>query len=67
MLDLKEPEGWPRWAIDIALIVMSPYRVSLEAGQRHPLESLRRHMAHTWMRELYFGVVYLAVGEVSEG
>ncbi len=62
LLELQEPEGWPPWAVELALLTMSPYGVTLEAGRRHPWESLRRHLPHTWTRELFFGAVCLSVG-----
>jgi len=31
-------------------------------ASRHPWESLERHLPRTRMRELYFGVAYLAEG-----
>lgn len=62
LLDLKDP-GWPRALMNAALAVMRPYGVELELADRHPWESLERHMPRSSMRELYFGVAYLAVGE----
>jgi hypothetical protein len=40
--------------------------VTRELAERHTWESLRRHLPHTWMRELYFGLAFLAVGETDE-
>ncbi len=62
VLDLKEPEHWPRWLMKLGLISMKPYGVTLGAASRHPWESIERHLPHTRLRELYFGVAYLAVG-----
>jgi demethylmenaquinone methyltransferase/2-methoxy-6-polyprenyl-1,4-benzoquinol methylase len=64
VLDLKNP-GWPRRLMDLALTVMRPYGVTLERGERHPWESLERHMPQASTRELYLGIAYLAVGENS--
>lgn len=63
VLDLKEPTGWPEWVVRVGLWTLKPFGVSLESGVNRPWESVRRHFAHTWMQELFFGVAYIAVGE----
>lgn len=62
VLDLKQPEAWSRWSIAVGLAVTKPFGVTLSAGSRHPWEALERHLPRTTLRELYFGVTYLAVG-----
>jgi demethylmenaquinone methyltransferase/2-methoxy-6-polyprenyl-1,4-benzoquinol methylase len=62
VLDLKLPEQWPRWMVGLGLAVTKPYGVTLGAASRHPWEALERHLPRTHLRELYFGVAYLAVG-----
>lgn len=67
ILDLKLPPGTPDWLVRAALPITRPYGVSVELTERHPWESLRRHLPHTWTRDFYFGLAYLAVGEKSSG
>ena len=63
ILDLKLRPETPDWLVRAVLLVARPYGVSIELTQRHPWESLRRHLSHTWTRDFYFGFAYLAVGE----
>lgn len=63
VLDFREPEGWPDWLIRLAVWANRPYGVSLELADRHPWESVRRHLRETTYREFYFGALYLSVGE----
>ena len=44
-MDLKLPDGWPDWALDIALMVTRPYGVEMTAATRHPWEALARHLS----------------------
>ncbi len=62
VLDLKLPTGWPQWMREVGLAVMRPFGVTLGAARRHPWESIERHLPHTRVSELYFGLAYLAVG-----
>jgi hypothetical protein len=40
-----------------------PYGVSLDLADRHPWESVQRYMREVDRRELYWGALYLSVGE----
>ncbi len=62
VLDMKMPERWPSWVLDVGLALCRPFGVTLGAASRHPWESMQNHLAHTRMRELYFGLAYLCVG-----
>jgi hypothetical protein len=62
ILDLKLPDQWPAWALSLGLALTRPYIVTVEAASRHPWEALERALPHTRVRDLYFGVAYLAVG-----
>lgn len=66
VLDFREPEDWPDWLIRLAAWANRPYGVSLELANRHPWESVRRHLRETAYREYYFGALYLSVGERPE-
>lgn len=63
ILDLKLRPDSPGWLVRTALPFVRPYGVSVELAERHPWESLRRHLPHTWTRDIYAGFAYLAVGE----
>ncbi len=66
ILDLKKPEQWPEWLIRFGAWLNKPFGVSIELADRHPWESLRRHLGEVLFREYYFGGVYLAVGEAPK-
>jgi demethylmenaquinone methyltransferase/2-methoxy-6-polyprenyl-1,4-benzoquinol methylase len=40
-----------------------PFGVTLDIADRHPWESLARHLRLGSFEEFYFGFAYLAVGE----
>jgi ubiquinone/menaquinone biosynthesis C-methylase UbiE len=63
ILDFKEPEGWPRWLVRLAAWANRPFGVTLDLAERHPWESVGRHLTEVERRELYFGAVYLSVGK----
>ncbi len=66
VFDLKRPEGWPEFLVRFAAWANSPFGVSLELEDRHPWESIRRHLKEVLFREYYFGALYLSVGEAPE-
>jgi ubiquinone/menaquinone biosynthesis C-methylase UbiE len=63
ILDLKLPSNWLRHLAPALIFLVRPFAVSAEVAKRHPWESLRRHLKHVIIQELYFGVAYIAVGE----
>jgi ubiquinone/menaquinone biosynthesis C-methylase UbiE len=63
ILDLKLPSNWLRHLAPVLIFLVRPFAVSAEVTKRHPWESLRRHLKHVTMEELYFGVAYIAAGE----
>jgi len=64
ILDFKKSDTWPLWLITFFVLVTKPFGVSLDLAERHPWESMERYLTHVQMDELYFGGVYLCVGEV---
>lgn len=60
--DFKEPD-WPSWLVSFAAWLNKPYGVSLDLAERHPWESVRRHTREVLFRELYFGALFLSIGE----
>jgi len=63
ILDFKRPGHWPSWLIQFFVTITRPFGVSLDLTERHPWESLARYARLVEFRELYFGGVYLCVGE----
>lgn len=62
--DLKLPAGKRRGPLLSLLLTLSrPFGVTLDLGERHPWESLRRHLRDFGMEERYFGFTYVAWGE----
>lgn len=65
--DLKMPEGWSRRLFPLLLPIFRPFGVTADLAERHPWESLERHLARTGMEEHYFGYTYVAWGEKGGG
>ena len=63
VFDMKEPHGWPHWLVRFAAWLNRPFGVGLELADRHPWESIRRHLVEVQFREYYGGALYLSVGE----
>lgn len=63
ILDFKKPSNWPEWLLHFWLFITKPFGVTLDLAERHPWESIERHMKLVSFREIYFGSVYIAVGE----
>ena len=64
VLDFKRPAAWPYWLLKSAELLVRPFGVTLDLAERHPWESIERHFRSSGMSEHYFGVVYVATGEV---
>jgi demethylmenaquinone methyltransferase/2-methoxy-6-polyprenyl-1,4-benzoquinol methylase len=63
VMDFKEPVNWPRPLRRLAVWLNKPYGVNQDVINRHPWESIRRHLTETEYKEFYFGTVYLCAGE----
>ena len=63
ILDLKKPDNWPMWLIRAGVWFAKPFGVSLDLAERHPWESLARHLSNTSITQLYGGIAYIAVGQ----
>jgi ubiquinone/menaquinone biosynthesis C-methylase UbiE len=63
LLDLKRPSRAPEALVRLMVWLTRPFGVTLDIGDRHPWESLARHLRLCSFEEFYFGFAYLAVGE----
>ena len=63
ILDFKKSEHWPTWLIQSFVAISRPFGVSLDLAERHLWEPLARYAELVEFRELYFGGVYLSIGE----
>jgi demethylmenaquinone methyltransferase/2-methoxy-6-polyprenyl-1,4-benzoquinol methylase len=62
VVDLKAPEGWPRWVLRAAVTLVRPFGVTLGLAERHPWESMRRYLTSVEVHEHYLGTTYVAIG-----
>jgi len=64
VLDFKMPSNWlVHLAPVLARLLIVPFGGTLEMSQRHPWESIRKHLDLVLYRELYFGCAYIAAGQ----
>lgn len=66
IMDFKLPLNWPLWLIKLFVFITAPFGVSLDLADRHPWESISRYLTLVQFQEIYFGLVYLCVGEARE-
>jgi ubiquinone/menaquinone biosynthesis C-methylase UbiE len=64
ILDLRRPP-WPDALVCFAAWLNRPFGVTVDLGERHPWESVRRHLANVQYREYYCGATDRCVGERS--
>jgi len=65
--DLKLPATLVGKLTPLLLPVFRPFGVTLDLAQRHPWESLQRHLGNVELREAMFGFVYVASAGNSDG
>lgn len=65
LVDFKKSDKWPMWLLKLFVILTRPFGVSLDLADRHLWESVARHMALIEFKELYFGGIYLCIGEAT--
>jgi len=63
VLDQKLPAGPAFRLVPLLNLLSRPLDYSRIVGERRLWESIRRHAGHVRVEEMYFGFVYLAVGE----
>jgi ubiquinone/menaquinone biosynthesis C-methylase UbiE len=65
ILDFKKSENWPMWLLKLFVIFTRPFGVSRDLADRHPWGSIARYMTLIEFKELFFGGIYLCVGEAT--
>jgi len=63
ILDFKMPEKWPMWLIRFFVTLTRPFGVTLDLGERQLWESVEHYLTFVDFQELYFGGIYIAVGQ----
>jgi len=64
VLDFKMPSNWlVHLAPVLARLLIVPFGGTLGMSQRHPWESIGKHLDLVLYRELYFGCAYIAAGQ----
>lgn len=66
ILDAKQVEPPPAWTALFPAWRKQPFGIGPEFLERHPWESVRRHMKEILLQEYYFGYLYLSVGEARK-
>lgn len=62
--DFKMSGGWlARRLVPFLLLVTRPFGVRLEMADRHPWESIEKHLGNVSLKELFLGFAYVASGE----
>jgi len=67
ILDLKLPEGWPRWLVKLGVMITRPFGVTLDLSSRQPWRAMEKHFSSVAVRNLFGGFAFIAVGRNSEG
>ena len=63
VFDLKKPDQWPFWLVQLGVLITKPFGVTLDLSERKPWEAMSKYFAKVTMHELYGGFAYIAVGE----
>ncbi len=63
LLGLKHPERWPRWIIEIGILLTKPFGVAREYEEFRPWLPARKFLQEIHFREFLMGCVYEFVGE----
>ncbi len=64
---LREPDGWPEWAIRLGALANRPFGVTPAYRDIRPWTSIRAHLTDVTVATSHAGVVYAAVGAVPAG
>lgn len=63
ILDLKKPERWPEWLLQVAVTLTRPFGVTLDLAERQPWLAMEKHFSHVTYEDLYGGFAFLATAE----
>jgi ubiquinone/menaquinone biosynthesis C-methylase UbiE len=66
LLDLKLTAGRLRFLNPLGVLITRPFGGTYEAGRRRSWEVMREHLTDVWVKEYYFGFVYIASGTRAE-
>jgi demethylmenaquinone methyltransferase/2-methoxy-6-polyprenyl-1,4-benzoquinol methylase len=66
VLDLKIPEGWPKWLVSLLVPIVRPFAVTDEWLARRPWETIHNAidscLSDVSITELYLGISYIISG-----
>ncbi|MEE4540234.1 MAG: UbiE protein, partial [Erythrobacter sp.] len=65
LLGLKHPERWPRWLIEIGIVLTKPFGVAREYEEFRPWLPARKVLREVHFREFLAGCAYEFVGAKS--
>lgn len=63
VLDFKMTSNWLAHIAPVMAFFTRPFAVRMEMAERHPWESIERHLHNVKMTEFYGGFAYIATGE----
>lgn len=62
VFELKRPEQWPDWLVQVMVFLLSAYGTRSGHTQRKPWLSIQKHFSNYSYEEFYAGAVYIASG-----
>lgn len=67
ILDFKLPSNLFAHLAPVMAFLTRPFAVRMEMAERHPWESIERHLHNVQLTDLYGGFAYIAIGERGDG
>jgi hypothetical protein len=61
--DLRKPDRWPKWIVNIMVRITRPFGTSLEINLRKPWKTMEEYLANTSFTKLYGGFTYISSGK----
>jgi len=62
IFELKRPERWPDWMVQMMIKLLATYGTREEHTNRTPWLSIKRHFQQSEMKEYYWGAVHVSTG-----
>lgn len=66
LLDLKLPENWPGWLVDVAMVLVRPFSLTEEWLERRPWQTIRQalgdNLTDVEVAQRYLGTTYIISG-----